>query len=74
MQEFYSKAMLYENRILPYNTFLNKKNFSQKIWVWFSDDSVDVLLFKDPDPGGRKVPDPDPQHCLVPYLLKLGAD
>ena len=27
---------------------------------------VDALLFKDPDPGGRKVPvplDPDPQHC-----------
>ena len=73
MQEFYSKAMLYENRILPYNTFLNKKNFSQKIWVRFSDDLVNVLLSKDPDPGGRKVP--DPQHCLsVPYLLKRGAD
>ena len=27
---------------------------------------VDVLLFKDPDPGARKAPnplDPDPQHC-----------
>ena len=34
---------------------------------------VDVMPFKDPDPsffpdedpGGRKVPDPDPQHCLI---------
>ena len=23
---------------------------------------VDALLFKDPDPGARKVPDPNPEH------------
>ena len=28
---------------------------------------VDVLLFKDPDPdpGGRKVLDPDPQYLII---------
>ena len=33
---------------------------------------VDVLLFKDPDPGCRKVPDPlntDPQHWAEHFNL-----
>ena len=29
---------------------------------------VDVLLFKDPDPVARKVPDLDPQHYLQDSL------
>ena len=33
---------------------------------------VDVLLFKDPDPGGRKVPDPlDPGHCYNVIKTRL---
>ena len=30
---------------------------------------IDVLLFKDPEPGGQKVSDPlDPEHCAEPLI------
>ena len=35
---------------------------------------VDALLFKDPDPDGRKVPDsldPDTQHCILGKCLSI---
>ena len=40
----------YKNKKLPFHTFVTEK----KGMIL-----VDDFLFKDPDPGGRKVPDPE---------------
>ncbi len=37
-----------------------------KIWVW--DPGSGKNLFRIPDPGVKKAPDPDPQHCRVARL------
>jgi hypothetical protein len=34
-----------------------------KIWVW--DPESVINLFRIPDLGVKKAPDPDPQHCLI---------
>ncbi len=38
-----------------------------KVWVWYPGSGKN--LFRIPDPGVKKAPDPDPQHCLPPPLI-----
>ena len=50
IQEFFSKIIIYKNRILPYYTQLTKKSSLRKFRYDFLIILVDVLFFKDPDP------------------------
>ncbi len=34
-----------------------------KIWVW--DPGTGKIIFRVPDPGAKKAPDPDPQHWFL---------
>ena len=59
---------MYMNRILPYYTVLTKKSSFENLGMTL----VDVLLFINPDPDGRKVPDlldPDPQHWGISQYI-----
>jgi hypothetical protein len=33
-----------------------------------------MINYKDPDPGGKLITDPDPQHRLSSYLLCSGRE
>jgi hypothetical protein len=55
----------------------NTKNYNtlkfvvklSKIWVWYPESKIQdpKNLFRIPDPGSKRhrIPDPDPQHCLL---------
>jgi hypothetical protein len=44
-----------------------------KIWVWDPRSRIRENLFLIPDPGGKKIPYPDPQHCCHWLVVTVGG-
>ncbi len=48
----------------PVELFAPKNCLSKLSKTWVLDPGSGKNLFRIPDPGVKKAPDPDPQHCL----------